>query len=286
MGKHIAFLVLAACLFVGCGKEAMSKGEQETIRVDWSKTKIESIGNIIVSDFLKSEVLRTLKLTRGPENQTAPIPYKAVTFVQVGDQISKDLDTDPFTNPIEVVRKTGSFIVDIEPDGAVIYYPVWSNPRNEPPALSEVSSDSPAPQQVCCILGYKIDTRVSYSSDGDCCKAYVGALRNHTDQPATISVTVSHTATSSISGGFDQGKIKYSINWQSSTSRTWTVSQTVSPHGLRKIYAFGTGRRYYGEQYKYPATASSCSAAPAQCSATGWSAFVAQGIGYTITGSY
>jgi len=214
------------------------------------------------------------------------IPYKAVTFVQVGDQISKDLDTGPFINPVEVVRKTGSFIVDIEPDGAVVYFPVWNNPRNEPPALSEVSSDSPVPQQVCCILGYKIDTRVGYSSDGDCCKAFVGALRNHTDQPAIISITVSHTATSSISGGFDQGKIKYSINWQSSTSRTWTVSQTVSPRSVRKIYAFGTGRRYYGEQYKYPATASSCSAAPAQCSATDWNAFVAQGIGYTITGGY
>jgi hypothetical protein len=284
VGKRIAFLAL--CLFVGCSKETSEIKEQTPTQLDWSGTKIESVGDVIVSDFLKGEVLRTLKLARGSGKQTAMIPYKAVTFVQVGDQISKDLDTDPFINPVEVVRKTGSFIVDIEADGAVIYYPVWSNPRNEPPALSELSGDSPAPQQVCCILAYKIDTRVSYSSDGECCKAYVGALRNHTDQSATISVTVSHTAASSISGGFDQGKIKYSINWQSSTSRTWTVSQTVSPRSVRKIYAFGTGRRYYGEQYRYPATASSCSAASAQCSATDWSAFVAQGIGYTITGGY
>jgi hypothetical protein len=286
VGKRIVFSFLALFLLIGCSKKTPEIKEQMPTQFDWSGTKIESVGDVIVSDFLKGEVLRTLKLAREPGNQTAMIPYKAVTFVQVGDQISKDLDTGPFINPVEVVRKTGSFIVDIEPDGAVVYFPVWNNPRNEPPALSEVSSDSPVPQQVCCILGYKIDTRVGYSSDGDCCKAFVGALRNHTDQPAIISITVSHTATSSISGGFDQGKIKYSINWQSSTSRTWTVSQTVSPRSVRKIYAFGTGRRYYGEQYKYPATASSCSAAPAQCSATDWNAFVAQGIGYTITGGY
>ncbi|WP_147371582.1 hypothetical protein [Calidithermus roseus] len=127
MRKRIAFLVLAACLFVGCNKGATGAGEQGIIYIDWSKIEIKSIGNIIVSDFLKSEVLRTFKLTRGSGNQTAPIPYKAVTFIQVGDQISKDPDTDPFTNPVEVVRKTGSFIVDIEPDGAVIYYPVWNS---------------------------------------------------------------------------------------------------------------------------------------------------------------
>jgi len=277
MVKRTALLVLS--LLVGCGTETSEVKEQRPTQFDWGVVKIESVGGVIVSEFLKDQVLRTFKLTHGAQNQADTIPYKAVTFVKVDDQqVSKNLDIDPFTNPVEAVRKTGSFIVIIEDDGAIIYYPVWGNPRNEPPALSEASGDSLEPQSV---LFYKIETRVSYSSYGECCGAYVGALRNNTNQPATISVTVSHTATSSISGGFDQRQIKLAINWQSSASRTWTVSQTVPPYSVVRIYAFGTGRRYYGQQYRYPPTAPSCSATPL-CTVTDWSAFVAQGVGYTL----